>query len=156
MVKSKKQKAKENKRKQRASLKEAEIDVVREKGKRTRSKSRQRKCNTPEGRAQHLTQQKEHNQHLALKNAAAEEALEADRHSKLKFVSVPSVKERVPGLRPVMSADLTPMKRESSDELCGCSVKNLKSDGVDGNLCDLGASLAQVSLNDPNALGVDS
>ena len=137
-------------------MKEAKIDVVRGKNKRARSKSRERKCNTPEGRAQHLTQRKEHNQHRASKKAAPEEASEADRLSKLKFVSVPFVKEKVPGLRPAMSADLTLMKRESSDELYGRCVKNLKSDGVDGNLCDLGASLAQVSLNDPNALGVDS
>jgi len=105
-------------------LKEADIDVVRGKDKRARSKSRERKCYTPEGRAQHLTQQKEHNQHRASKKAASEEASEADRLSKLKIVSVPIV--------------------------------NLKSDGVDGNLCDLGASLAKVSLNDPNALGLDS
>ena len=55
-----------------------------------------------------------------------------------------------------MSADLTPTKRESRDELYGRSVKNLKSDGADGHLFDLGASLAEVSLNDPNALGLDS
>jgi len=156
MVKSKKQKAKEKKRKQRTSLKEADIDVVRGKDKRARSKSRERKCYTTEGRAQHLAQKREHNQHRASKKAASEEASEADRLSNLKIVSVPIVKERVPGSRPAVSADLTPMKRESSDELNGRSVENLKSDGVDGNLCDLGASLAQVSLNDPNALGLDS
>ena len=116
-AKAKRKMEKEKKRKQRASMKEAEIDAVREKDKRARSKSRERNCSTLEGRAKHLAQRKIYDQqHRALKKAASPSAAAADKLSKLNFVSVPSQKETVAGSRPAVSADLTPMKRESSDD----------------------------------------
>ena len=163
---AKKKRKRENKRNHRAGLKDYQTDAIREKDRRARSKSRERKCNTAKGLAQHLVQQKEYNQRHASKMAAAKAAAD-EKRPMLNYVPVQfnETEKREVSAPGKIQTSLTPSKRNAVDDyLSGLLAKTLKMTELPWCLTPMkGRSVdatsrhaIQVSKNPANALGLDN
>ena len=161
---AKKKRKRENQRNHRADLKDHQTDAIREKDRRARSKSRERKCNTAKGLAQHLVQQKEYNQRHASKMAAAKAAAD-EKRPMLNYVPVQfnETEKREVSAPGKIQTSLTPSKRNAVDDyLSGLLAKTLKMTELPWCLTPMkGRSVdatsrhaIQVSSNPANALGL--
>ena len=101
----------------RASLKDGEKKLERERNKLRKRESLEVKCSTEEGRAQQMAHDNARNQ----RRRAAAAAAEADRISKLRYVPVPSVKERA--LAPPLSSTKKPSADSTPLELSKVQVE---------------------------------